>query len=93
MSRKNLDTYRDVHPVCEACGNPAPGGPHHIRTRGSGGGDTSENLLQLCGYCHQMIHVEGVGLFVFRNPHLEEKIFKALPYLKEELKSEKPFRL
>jgi hypothetical protein len=38
-----------------------------------------------------MIHVEGTGLFVFRYPHLEEKIFKALPYLREELKSEKPF--
>lgn len=40
----------------EVCGRPAEGEPHHIRTRGAGGGDVRENLIQLCGLHHQMVH-------------------------------------
>jgi hypothetical protein len=30
--------------------------PHHIQTRGSGGGDTEDNLICLCGRCHDRVH-------------------------------------
>lgn len=38
------------------CGREAPGEPHHIRTRGAGGGDIRENLIQLCGEHHRAVH-------------------------------------
>jgi len=39
-------------PYCEVCGAPGHGEPHHIITRGSGGPDIPENLIQLCYTCH-----------------------------------------
>lgn len=38
------------------CNQPAPGEPHHIRTRGAGGKDVRENLIHLCGVHHAQIH-------------------------------------
>ena len=38
----------------EVCDHPAEGEPHHIRTRGAGGDDRRENLIQLCGYHHRL---------------------------------------
>lgn len=29
---------------------------HHIKSRGSGGGDTDDNLILLCRFHHQMAH-------------------------------------
>lgn len=29
---------------------------HHIKTRGSGGDDTPENLIELCRMCHTFAH-------------------------------------
>jgi 5-methylcytosine-specific restriction endonuclease McrA len=29
---------------------------HHIRTKGSGGGDTEDNLICLCVVCHARAH-------------------------------------
>jgi hypothetical protein len=40
----------------ERCMQPAEGEPHHIRTRGAGGEDRRENLIQLCGVHHRMVH-------------------------------------
>lgn len=39
---------------CELCGSPASGWPHHIKTRGAGGKETRDNLIQLCGKCHDL---------------------------------------
>lgn len=39
-------------PFCEKCGRQASGEPHHIRSRGAGGSDIPENLIQLCAGCH-----------------------------------------
>ena len=43
---------------CEYCGSPAYGEPHHIVTRGSGGADIKENLIQLScnNSCHDKAH-------------------------------------
>ena len=41
---------------CEVCGQPCGNGPHHITTRGAGGSDVPENLIQLCPSCHSKAH-------------------------------------
>lgn len=38
--------------ICEVCGKPSYGDPHHIKTVGSGGPDIEENQIQLCWECH-----------------------------------------
>ncbi|MGI9951325.1 HNH endonuclease signature motif containing protein [Moorellaceae bacterium AZ2] len=43
-------------PYCELCGEKAYGEPHHIRTRGAGGSDIPENLIQLCWEHHVAVH-------------------------------------
>ena len=50
-------TIQDVRkPYCEICGQRTNIEPHHINTRGSGGGDIKENLIQLCTQCHINTH-------------------------------------
>jgi 5-methylcytosine-specific restriction endonuclease McrA len=49
---------------CEMCKRLFPSNmlaPHHIKTRGSGGGDTLDNLMCLCKFCHYKIHNEGIN--------------------------------
>ena len=41
---------------CELCGKPGNVHVHHIKTKGSGGGDLPENLISLCLYCHDKAH-------------------------------------
>lgn len=41
---------------CEYCGRCAEGEPHHIFTRGAGGRDIKENLIELCFDCHRAAH-------------------------------------
>ena len=38
---------------CMNCGAVIGLAPHHIKSRGAGGGDEMENLITLCIYCHQ----------------------------------------
>lgn len=47
--------------ICERCGKPSYGEPHHVYTVGSGGGDIRENLIQLCADCHIAAHAGHVG--------------------------------
>ena len=45
-------------PYCEYCGKCGQISVHHVKSRGSGGGDTSDNLVslgELCG-CHTKAH-------------------------------------
>ena len=51
-----LEAYHEVHPWCEVCGRPAMRTPHHLKTRGSGGGDEWENLMSLCLWHHDAAH-------------------------------------
>ncbi|MGZ3742748.1 MAG: HNH endonuclease signature motif containing protein [Pseudobdellovibrionaceae bacterium] len=37
---------------CIACGNPRDVEAHHIKTKGSGGGDDPWNVIPLCSDCH-----------------------------------------
>ena len=42
--------------TCELCGGMCKGEPHHVKSRGAGGPDIPENLIQLCGNCHRAAH-------------------------------------
>jgi 5-methylcytosine-specific restriction endonuclease McrA len=57
-SRENIKKKR--HMNCENCGKNPPSDAHHIKTRGSGGGDELENLIALCRACHTKVHMEGL---------------------------------
>lgn len=53
LAKYDISVINSVRkPYCELCGSPAYGWPHHIKTRGAGGKDINENLIQLCGLCH-----------------------------------------
>src|SRR5207302_8664114 len=45
---------------CELCGAVATAGrtitPHHVKSRGAGGGDDRGNLVSVCPECHRGIH-------------------------------------
>lgn len=53
-SQAVIDACR--RPTCEVCGRPVGGEPHHIISRGAGGPDIPENLIQLCKTCHIHAH-------------------------------------
>ena len=53
-SKKTIQEVRKTY--CEICGQRTNIEPHHINTRGSGGGDIKENLIQLCTQCHINTH-------------------------------------
>lgn len=52
----NLDQIRSL--PCVMCGK-TPCDVAHIKTRGSGGDDTFENVLPLCRGCHTLQHKVG----------------------------------
>lgn len=54
QNQKTIDSCR--RPYCEICGSPCSNEPHHIVTRGAGGNDVPENLIQLCPVCHTKAH-------------------------------------
>lgn len=42
---------------CEYCGNSSAAlAVHHIKSKGSGGDDVSDNLVCLCWICHRLAH-------------------------------------
>lgn len=42
---------------CEYCGKKnCYTNTHHIKSKGSGGNDTKDNLIELCGDCHRKVH-------------------------------------
>lgn len=47
--------------MCRVCNKPAE--HHHVKTRGSGGGDEVWNLMPLCRYHHQEVHKIGLNKF------------------------------
>ena len=43
-------------PWCEYCGRWGLMEIHHVKSRGSGGHDVAENLVNLCVGCHKRVH-------------------------------------
>lgn len=52
----NKKLLKDKKGVCEICGKKGQTEKHHIKTKGSGGNDTEENLIEVCRICHTKIH-------------------------------------
>lgn len=44
---------------------------HHVKSRGSGGGDEAWNLLSLCLRCHNEIHKLGINSFAKKYPQFK----------------------
>lgn len=82
------DAYRELHPMCEGCGDfigLEGGHVHHIRSKGAGGAeperDKGSNWLHLCARkCHPLWTAVGGGVGAFKKvaPHLVNKIDAAL---------------
>lgn len=53
----NKKLLRDKKGVCEFCGKQTQTEKHHIKTKGSGGNDIEENLIEVCRICHTKIHM------------------------------------
>lgn len=52
----NEKLLKDKKGVCEICGRKGATEKHHKKTKGSGGNDTEENLIEVCRICHTKIH-------------------------------------
>ena len=55
--------YWIQHKWCEVCGADTTEPPHHIKTRGAGGQDNQENLIELCREHHIEVHKIGRETF------------------------------
>lgn len=73
QNRKALDEVK--HYPCLVCR--APSDPCHIKSRGAGGDDTLDNLIQLCRRHHSEQHQTGWVGFLAKYPmvweHFEKK--------------------
>lgn len=55
--KKNKKIIDEKKHNCEYCGKKnCWTNKHHIKSKGSGGDDTENNLIELCGYCHLKAH-------------------------------------
>ena len=52
----NKKLLKDKKGVCEVCGRKGATEKHHKKSKGSGGDDTEENLIEVCRICHKKIH-------------------------------------
>ncbi len=87
-----LQTFRDKW-KCERCGRRVSVEPHHITSRGFGGGmrfDVALNICALCRECHQGFHdgkinqAEFVALAAAREGLTPEQWWEALWKLRRE---------
>ena len=54
---KNKKLINDKKHNCEYCGKKnCYTNTHHIKSKGSGGDDTEDNLIELCSNCHVKAH-------------------------------------
>jgi 5-methylcytosine-specific restriction endonuclease McrA len=53
---KNNKLLKDKKGICFICGKIGQTEKHHIKSKGSGGNDTPENLIEICRICHTKIH-------------------------------------
>lgn len=61
--------------ACVACGK-TPCEASHIRSRGSGGPDTSWNVVPKCRACHREWHASGVTAFLRAHPKVAQLLIK-----------------
>ena len=61
---------------CTACNKRPPSDAHHVKHQGAGGGDTEDNVMPLCRFCHQDWHALGAGRMIKRNPSVGEWLVK-----------------
>lgn len=53
---ENKKLLKDKKGVCQICGKKGATEKHHKQSKGSGGNDTEENLIEVCRICHTKIH-------------------------------------
>lgn len=53
---ENKKLLHDKKGICQQCGRKGYTEKHHIKTKGSGGDDVEENLIEVCRICHRLIH-------------------------------------
>ena len=55
--KKNTKLINNKKHNCEYCGKKnCYTNTHHIRSKGAGGDDTENNLIELCSNCHRKVH-------------------------------------
>ena len=60
--KKNKKLIDNKKHNCEYCGKEnCYTNTHHIKSKGSGGDDTEDNLIELCGDCHLKAHSEVIS--------------------------------
>ena len=52
----NKKLLKDKKGICEICNKYTQTEKHHIKSKGSGGNDTEDNLIELCRTCHRLVH-------------------------------------
>lgn len=52
----NKKLLKDKKGKCELCGKRGQTEKHHKKSKGSGGDDTKENLIEVCRICHTKLH-------------------------------------
>lgn len=69
---KNPELLKDYQSrPCEICGSNQNVSAHHIKTRGSGGDDHTDNIVALCQYrCHLQVHQYGLTKFCNKHPEM-----------------------
>ena len=58
--------------ACLVCNRRGPSDPHHLRSRGAGGGDYEWNVVSLCRSCHTEIHKLGTNRFLEKYGRLRD---------------------
>ena len=58
----NKKLLKDKKGVCQLCGKKGQTEKHHKKSRGSGGNDIEENLIEVCRKCHRLIHDGKINL-------------------------------
>lgn len=53
---KNKKLLKDKKGICHICGRRGATEKHHIKSKGAGGDDVEENLIEVCRICHSKIH-------------------------------------
>ncbi|WP_353737445.1 HNH endonuclease signature motif containing protein [Microcystis sp. M061S2] len=59
-----------------ACGKDGPSDVHHVKTRGSGGGDDYWNVMPLCRVHHTEWHKIGMQQMIAKHPAINEFLTK-----------------